>query len=78
MKPQLSPVTAEPVCAKCGCETKGEVAWVDDEEWCHSCADNAAETAYDRQQERNLESPPESSREEQLRTWDEHRKAHRR
>lgn len=49
-----------------------------DEYWCESCIDNANEAAYDRQQEANLESPPESAREEQLRTWEEHQKAHRR
>jgi hypothetical protein len=35
-------------CARCGCETKGEVAWVDGAEWCHPCADNAAEAAWER------------------------------
>jgi len=73
-----SDVPSEAVCANCGCETKGEVAWVHDEEWCHPCADNEAEAAYDRQQERNLESPPESAREEQIRTWEEHQRLHRR
>lgn len=42
---------------------------------CASCTSNANEAAYDRQQEANLESPPESAREEQLRTWKEHKKA---
>lgn len=67
-------------CEKCGCELGGEVAYIEDldERWCHSCADNAAEAAYDRQQEANMESPPESAREEQLRTWDEHQRLHRR
>lgn len=36
------------VCTKCGCETKGEVAWVHEEEWCHPCADNEAEAAWER------------------------------
>lgn len=49
-----------------------------DEYWCESCISNANEAAYDRQQERDLESPPESAREEQLRTWEEHQKAHKR
>jgi hypothetical protein len=35
-------------CEKCGCDLAGEVALVNDEEWCHSCADNAAEAAYER------------------------------
>lgn len=66
------------ICEKCGCELGGEVAYIDhlDESWCHSCADNAAEAAYERQQESNLESPPESAREEQLRTWEEHQRLH--
>ena len=36
-------------CEKCGCELGGEVAYIEDldERWCHSCADNAAEAAYD-------------------------------
>jgi hypothetical protein len=38
--------TAEPStdssCAKCGCETKGEAALVNDEVWCHPCADGVA------------------------------------
>lgn len=45
---------------------------------CPSCGENAAEAAYDRQQAANLESPPESMREEQLRTWAEHQEAHKR
>lgn len=49
-----------------------------DEYWCGSCVDNANEAAYDRQQAANLESPPESAREEQLRTWEEKQKAHKR
>lgn len=44
-------------CEKCGCELNGEAAHMEDldEVWCHSCADNAAEAAYDRQQERLME-----------------------
>lgn len=38
-------------CWKCGCDLNDEVAFVDGDIWCHSCADNAAEAAYDRQQE---------------------------
>jgi uncharacterized Zn finger protein (UPF0148 family) len=45
---------------------------------CSSCDANEQEAAYDRQQEANLASPPESTREEQLRTWEEHQKAHKR
>jgi hypothetical protein len=26
-------------CQKCGCELHGEQAWVNDEIWCHPCAD---------------------------------------
>jgi hypothetical protein len=37
-------------CEKCGCELNGEAAHIDvtDEIWCHSCADNAAEAAWER------------------------------
>lgn len=37
-------------CEKCGCELNGEAAYIDatDEVWCHSCADNAAEAAWER------------------------------
>jgi hypothetical protein len=37
-------------CEKCGCELNGEAALIEatDEVWCHSCADNAAEAAYER------------------------------
>jgi hypothetical protein len=37
-------------CEKCGFELNGEKAYIDalDEIWCHSCADNAAEAAYER------------------------------
>jgi hypothetical protein len=37
-------------CEKCGSKLNGEVAYIDylDEQWCHSCADNAAERAYER------------------------------
>lgn len=45
---------------------------------CKICDDNKAEAAYDRQQERDLESPPETSKEEQIRTWREHQEAHKR
>lgn len=46
--------------------------------WCESCIDNANEAAYMAKQERDLESPPESTREEQVRTWEEKQKLHRR
>ncbi len=49
-----------------------------DEYWCESCIDNEAEAAYDRQQQRDLESSPESARKKQIRTWNEHQKLHRR
>lgn len=49
-----------------------------DEYWCESCIENEAEAALERQQERDLASPPETAREEQLRTWKEHQKAHKR
>lgn len=66
-------------CEKCGnAEYKLSLNESIDEYWCESCFDNEAEAAYDRQQERDLESPPESVREEQLRTWEEHQKAHKR
>jgi hypothetical protein len=38
------PVEREAVCAKCGCKTEGEVAWVNNEEWCHPCADATPST----------------------------------
>lgn len=42
--------STEGACEKCGCELKGEAAYIDatDEVWCHSCADNAAEAAWER------------------------------
>jgi predicted sulfurtransferase len=48
------------------------------ENWCKNCHENEAEAAYERQQAADLESPPESAREEQIRTWEEHQKLHRR
>lgn len=69
-------------CEKCGTGgfRDGQLTYHEplDEYWCESCIDNEAEAAYDRQQAANLESPPESAREEQLRTWEEHQKAHKR
>lgn len=40
----------KPRCEKCACELNGEAAHIEavDEIWCHSCADNAAEAAYER------------------------------
>ena len=37
-------------CEKCGCALNGEAALIEatEEIWCHSCADNAAEAAYER------------------------------
>lgn len=67
-------------CEHCAHRLIGPGIYVEDvdEYWCESCVDNKLEAAYERQQESNLESPPESSREEQLRTWEEHQKAHKR
>lgn len=46
-------------CEKCGFELGGEATHIEDldEVWCHSCADNRAEAAYDRHQERLMEDP---------------------
>lgn len=67
-------------CERCSRLAPAPLIYVEgvDEYWCENCVDNAAEAAYDRRQEADLESPPESSREEQLRTWDEHQKLHKR
>jgi hypothetical protein len=37
-------------CEKCGFELNGEAAHIEemDEIWCHSCADNRAEAAWER------------------------------
>lgn len=66
-------------CEHCG-SAFGELFYNEhhDEYWCDSCLDNKAEDTYMRQQERDLESPPESAREEQLRTWKEKQEAHKR
>jgi hypothetical protein len=32
--------STDSLCAKCGCETKGEAALVDGQIWCHPCADD--------------------------------------
>lgn len=67
-------------CEKCGERRDGGLVYRDDDDeyWCESCMDNEVEDAYMRQQEANLESPPKSAREEQLRTWEEKQKLHRR
>lgn len=67
-------------CEKCGHKQPDQLKYNDwqDQYWCDNCFSNDAEAAYDRWQEANLESPPESAREEQLRTWEEHQKAHKR
>lgn len=39
---EASTVPSADRCARCGCETKGEVAWVNGAEWCHPCADTVA------------------------------------
>jgi hypothetical protein len=44
------------------------------EYWCDNCFDNEAEAAWERQAERDMESPPETSREEHIRTWEEKRR----
>jgi len=35
----LSDTSTDHRCHRCGCETKGEMAWVDGQIWCHPCAD---------------------------------------
>lgn len=67
-------------CEHCSHAMHGEGFYneAEDEYWCGSCVDNANEAAWERQQERDLESPPESAREEQIRTWEEKQKLHRR
>lgn len=69
-----------PRCEKCAGFMKPPGVFNDfiGEFWCEDCVSNHCEAAYDRQQAANLESPPESSREEQLRTWKEHQEAHKR
>jgi hypothetical protein len=64
----------------CSCRRVTELYYHEgsDEYLCEQCLDNANEAAYDRQQAANLESPPESAREEQLRTWKERQEAHKR
>lgn len=66
------------VCERCRTNTVLYYRRDHDEYWCDSCIENEAEEAHERQQARDLESPPESAREEQLRTWAEHQKAHKR
>ncbi len=60
-------------CEHCGEDMPGPGIYVesDDEFWCDSCIVNRDEAAYDRQQAADV-------REEQLRTWAEHQKAHKR
>lgn len=65
-------------CERCPRVTELFYVETEDEYWCESCIDNANEAAYDRQQEANIESPPESAREEQIRTWEEKQKLHKR
>ncbi len=66
------------VCEHCSTLTELFYNERHDEYWCDNCLSNEAEAAYERQQERDLESPPESAREEQLRTWKEKQEAHKR
>jgi hypothetical protein len=66
-------------CEHCSLVSAKLFHWeAEDEYWCASCIDNANEVAWQNQQERDLESPPESAREEQIRTWEEKQKPHRR
>ncbi len=44
---------------------------------CEACIDNLNEAAWQRQQEADLECPPESPLDKELRLWKEHQKAHR-
>lgn len=68
------------MCEHCNARISDGLIYVDsiDQYWCDNCISNEAEANYERQQLRDLESPPESSREEQLRTWYEHRETHKR
>lgn len=65
-------------CEKCGGCTELHHRKEYDEYWCDDCTSNENEAAYDRQQERNMEDPPETMREQQIRTWNEHWEAHKR
>lgn len=65
-------------CEKCGDPIENAVLDDYDRYICLDCQSDEAEAAYERQQAADLESPPESAREEQLRTWHEHQKAHKR
>lgn len=65
-------------CEKCGDPIENAVLDDYDRYICLDCQANETEAAYDRQQEANLESPPETAREEYLRTWAEHQAAHKR
>lgn len=59
-------------CEKCGCELNGEAALIEalDEVWCHSCADNAAEAAWERYCENfHGGSDPLTIREKQIAAW---------
>jgi hypothetical protein len=60
----------------CSCRRVSELYYHEatDEYLCEQCLDNANEAAYNRQQERDLESPPESTHEEQLRLWEAHKR----
>lgn len=66
-------------CEHCGRTAREDELTLTDEDeyWCESCINNVNEATYARQQERDLESPPESAREEQIRTWEEHQRAHK-
>jgi ssDNA-binding Zn-finger/Zn-ribbon topoisomerase 1 len=65
-------------CEKCGGCTELHYRRDYDEYWCESCIENENEAAAERQQERDLEDPPETMREQQLRTWQQKQELHRR
>lgn len=69
-------------CERCPRHTDLIYSEIKDEYLCEECliqvAADEAEAAYDRQQERDLESPPRSMTEEHLLAWAEHQRLHRR
>jgi hypothetical protein len=52
--------STDSLCAKCGCETKGEAALVDGQIWCHPCADGHSVTSKDRPEDGPVSRPPHS------------------
>lgn len=69
-------------CARCPRRTDLIYSEDKDEYLCEQCladiAADEAEAAWDRQQERDMESPPMSMDEQHQRAWEEHQKAHKR